>query len=182
MMRKVALYGFATFALASSALAYIYTCEDGKFQIDVPEGWGGHMGDGHMSIRSKYEDANRIIIYYLHNYYLDKWFMEGEMGKSLGDRVNIQELYEFTISELGSFECELFMDRFLSIDENRSMNIDDGFITFFDDKNNEQIVLGGTLKKGNTVYFIGGEMSYECYYSEGKDIFIKVLNSFRALD
>jgi len=187
MMRKVAFCGFATFALASSALAYIYTCGEGKFQIDVPEGWEMEISKEKQTIQLISDVKNIshgcITIMFVNVYDLENGWLNSNRVKELleGDNITINEIHDWWIDEMIKDGFELTEDKYLSKNDLTKMNVESGFIIYGFRELDNNIIYGGFLLKGDIIYTIGSEAKVP-YYSLIENTVINTLNSFKVLD
>lgn len=179
-MKPQLIIALAIFALivagTMTAHAYTYTCEEGKFQIDVPEGW--EVAEDNLSTEYVCLVALAPKEYYMSEIkvvYLDKSQFKRQFGFEYN---SVEELHMRIIKLLEVEYTGEMMDNYISKEEAIRMNIDYGFILRLDDDCIDYLAY---FMKGNYVYVIVSHYDKESE-KEPMDIFIKILNNFEVLD
>ena len=160
MIKLLVLFVLLTLAFVSSAFAYTYTCEEGKFQIDAPEGWKTSEG-----VSTYYSEFGKFLSNFLsitNNYGVDSTgFIK---ITAIEDTQAVTHLKQLYLSAEGNAT-------YLTHNEATTMNVEDGWTA------------------GDHGYFATNNFLYELWYalepSNAPDVestIFKILNSFRALD
>lgn len=180
---------------------YTYTCEEGKFQIDVPEGWEVQKGTHAyydvinnaiclLRLNEHIEGNASIVIVYLdiNNPKHREIDLYRLISFSFNADKNIYNLHDQFIRNLENMDVILKVtkDEFLDKNEITNMNVESGFVIFFEFKEKalswEWAGLSGIYVKGDMIYFlVFFEPKEECYVYIKDDV-INTLNSFYALD
>jgi len=173
-----------------SVHAYTYACEEGKFQIDVPEGWEIEVNmelfpdlvpfpviTGIILHPKGVSTDDLIMIILVRDY--DK--LNQQLKKILGEDLTLDGLHKLAVKLTEDDGCEIIADTYLTVGQVSVMNLDSGFVLRSKTPDNSIFVLGGHFVKGNRVYNLGGGGDYDIYQAN-EDKIIKALNSFRALD
>jgi hypothetical protein len=173
MIKRLAALAFL--ALASSAAAYTYTSEEGRFTVEISYGerqliehegsvtiWLGtgerNLGVDDITVLWGDTDSENVI---------------DAFGKPFG----ILKAHDILLSVFTDADCVITDDKYLTNGEARRMNVDEGFIFFFKPLKVNSRGIEALFVKGRRLYRIhckaGGP--------NGEEV-IKTLNSFRALD
>lgn len=147
-------------ATAVTAHAYTYTCEEGRFQIEVPEGWTVKpvdcwgVGRGTLTLESGGNEEATVTI---------TW---GKLGSG-------RSLRTYHDEALGPDQT-VAVDKYLNEDEARLMGVDDGYIL------RDGSWCEARFLRTKRLYHI---QSVSLLWSQiiENDI-VSILNSFRALD
>jgi hypothetical protein len=165
--------------------AYTYTCEEGKFQIDVPEGWEveKHKDDEeddryYMNLYSP-DGLARILI--ISDRIYDPDFLKAHKLKS-AEEVTIYKVHDGVKRLLTKLGIEILEDEYLDGGDLVNMNLDAGFV-IFKDYRMESVQMSGFFIKSYYYYDIGADLNkYKYYDGNGRNVIIKILNSFQALE
>jgi len=165
MSKLISVYVMLTLVLVSSAFAYTYTCQEGHFQIDVPEGWENDVGlfdrkdEGQASFR--YVSGDNAAFFVI------KWGLIAN-DYSLISAHDKVVTYQYDPPKT---------DKYLSLKEAETMNIDNGFIINFREYRFIAIFL-----KGKRIYILDSDLGMSGNIPHLDEIMIRIFNSFRALD
>jgi len=178
MKMVITTLAFVTAVAVATVNGYTYTNEEGKFAIDVPDGWkvdenpDKGRGVGGVNILAPWEPG-------IGPFGITIMFIKS--GEPLGDSkwAEYSSIYEFHDDLIKVME-NIKTDKYITGDEARDMNVDAGFII-------EQVITGGgrfvaVFFKADRIYYLEGGGNKKVYDSGGRGKIVKALNSFRALD
>jgi len=201
------LAGAFFFAVAALPVqAYTYTCEEGKFRIEVPEGWEAYRNE---SLEEGFQKGNA---FFLNIYFKEKrWsisvlsvdarsreFLDG-FGFNSESEVCIELLHDFHLTDVKIWGDEILKDEYLDTSTFEEMNVEGGFLLFTKSKDlfGDYVSIGGGFLASGHYYQIGGGMSIDDYTAEhyfpgksggggywitGEGVIKGILNSFRAIE
>jgi len=169
MKRLLILVVFLAFV--TSVFAYTYTCQEGHFQIDVPEGWEAALlqqGYAVLIIKPK-EGFNEVMI---------KWSKTTSRyaAEEFGSPFVLAEAHDkYKADQLGHEKPSnrIISDNYLTNEGVRNMNVDNGFVITF------KTPLGATRF---AALFIKEDWLFELEAGGDYKVLVNCLNSFRALD
>lgn len=197
MKRLLIFYAAAVLALASSAAAYTYACEEGRFTIDVPEGWATEAwsnldttGEDSGGVRIIWrETTGNASDYTLEIYYgpVRSWHWRNVIPNSYK-----QGEFDFNTAFNKAYASSSGIPgrtvKKLNERELIDMNVEEGFTDMSTDSGSKLLFFEGFLVKNDIVYHIFTMLSASLLYSDPglieaiNESAIKTLNSFRALN
>jgi len=170
-MTKMMIYIF--FILVFSAFAYTYTCQEGRFTIDLPEEGSVSLEQDYLKVWIKksatYEDFGigwgNVNDEYMKDY--------------CGGSFDIKKFHDFIVNLYINDGFTVTSETYLSSSEAIMMGVETGFILKLDDERQQRF--------GFYAFFVKHELCYRFYGERGKtpkyrDVIIKTLNSFHAFD
>jgi DNA topoisomerase VI subunit B len=176
--------------LASAAYSYEYVSEEGRFSIDVPEGWEveDNMGviqdlvaqpviAGILPHPKGVSADDSIMMILLKDY--DK--LNRQLKNILNEDLTIDGLHKVAVKLLDEDGRDIVADTYLNESQVSVMNLDSAFVLTSKYPDNSLFILAGHFLKGKRVYNLGGGGDWDLY-KVNEDNIIKTLNSFRALD
>jgi len=193
LVAALAVYSF-TVVIPVTVYAYNYTCAEGRFTIDVPEGWEVKVRAHGRSLLLGRESNDKTWTYEFDISWLstkdEEWKYEiGE--KYYEGKFTIDSMYNSYIERLGPDRSE-YPIKWVNYEEARKMNIEAGFINTPVIATYGLLAVNAYLVKSERVYVFGTYYPAEPVDSPLnidfreremiKNSAIKMFNSFRALD
>ena len=166
-----------TITFASSAFAYTYTCQEGKFTIDIPneskiEMLGGNTIGFNIGVNRTETDMN--ITWFDTN--SNTWKDIVRQNNELSEIFVLSQWHNVALKWLKDNRNVISIDKYLTYDDINKMNVDSGFIIFATNKK--------THENGTIASFVNDIRVFTiiCGFGIDRDTAISVLNSFRAID
>lgn len=164
--------------------AHTYTCEEGKFQIDVPEGW--LVEDEYQyyielvygeKLGNDFYLAKGCITIHFGNMNDSDYIENIRMVEGLNscEKFTLFDLYEHKVREIVGDGVHINEDRNITNNEALNVNVELGFVIKYDQY--EWFYVKGYFVKDDILYVFSGD-----YGVKSKDDVIKVLNSFTVIE
>jgi len=159
-------------ALASSAIAYTYTCEEGRFTIDVPD--DAEVSAPYESfLLSEYLSGTSSIDARCIDVDGPDWQLHVAWSKNQKD-FQYFSLEEYYNGYLKNATPPLAINKYMTHAEASSMNVDKGFVI----RSNPDNYCTSVFVRGRKVFDLSGTWGDDTSMQK----VVRILNSFRALD